>query len=232
MATDRSVGFGSKTTHKPLPLSANPKRRARELANWISTDEASDVFASVRHAIRVASFVAEDPLAWKWIALALHSALQGACVCHLTTTQTPIGAVTKRNAAEWLRYDEERRSNSDARRPQTYLMNLPSLLKAIRKPRSAGDGSNESGVLVSELELEWLCSFHETIRNQFTHFAPMGWSVEVSGIPELGKLIGRIIGDIVDMHWGFRHVRIQELRLFRCDIDKLARGDCFRNISS
>src|SRR6478672_10453369 len=101
-------------------------------ATWLRTDEADDVAGSVRHAICSVRLAADDPQAWKWVALALHSSLQGACVCHLTTTAPPLGAVTQRNATEWLAYHEERRINSDAKPPRTRLMELPELLKAAR----------------------------------------------------------------------------------------------------
>ncbi|TBB21322.1 hypothetical protein ELH51_05790 [Rhizobium ruizarguesonis] len=172
---------------------------------WIRTDEAEDVVGSIRHAIRAAQFVGEDPLAWKWVALALHSALQGACVCHLTTTATPVGAVTERNAGEWLAYFEDSRTNSMAKPPKTRLMGLPDLLTAVRKPYSAGDGSNVVGVAISECELSWLRRLHTGIRNQFVHFEPMAWSIEVSGIPEVAKLVARIIGDCLQFGWAFRH---------------------------
>lgn len=81
---------------------------------------------------------------------------------------------------------------------------------------------------LSDDELRWLCRFHNNIRNQFTHFEPMGWSVDVSGIPELGKLIGRIIDDIIDMNWGFRHVQREELREFQRDLNILKSGGCFQ----
>ncbi|MBZ0162821.1 MAG: hypothetical protein K8H74_08920 [Notoacmeibacter sp.] len=173
--------------------------------NWIRTDEAEDVVASIRHVIRSAKFVGEDPVAWKWVVIALHSALQGACVCHLTTTAAPVGAVTERNAGEWLAYFERLRTNPNAKPPKTYLMSLPDLLRAVRKPHSAGGGGNTAGVAISESELSWLRRFHEEIRNQFTHFEPMGWSIEVSGIPEIAKLVARIIGEILECGWAFRH---------------------------
>lgn len=173
--------------------------------NWIRTDEAEDVAGSIRHIIRAAQFVEEDPQAWKWVVMALHSALQGACICHLTTTAAPVGSVTERNTREWLTYFEESRTNPKAKPPKTHLMGLPDLLKAVRKPSSAGDGSNVDGVAISESELNWLLRFHKEIRNQFAHFEPMGWSIEVSGIPEITKLVARIIGDILNAGWAFRH---------------------------
>jgi hypothetical protein len=173
--------------------------------NWIQTDETDDVAGSIRHALRAAEFIGEDPLAWKWVALALHSALQGACICHLTTTASPVGAVTKRNAGEWLQYFEESRTNSEARPPKTHLMDFPALLKAVRKPNSAGDGSNMAGVAITDGELGMLQWFHDEIRNQFVHFEPMGWSIEVSEVPEIARLVARIISEIVRLGWAFRH---------------------------
>jgi hypothetical protein len=173
---------------------------------WVRTDEAEDVAGSIRHAIRAVQFVEQDPQAWKWLVLALHSALQGACVCHLTTTAAPLGGVSRRNAKEWLKYFEDQRVNANAKQPKTFLMCLPDLLKAVRKPDSAGDRSDGSGVEISDSELDWLTSFHKIIRNQFTHFEPMVWSIEVSGIPEITKLIARIIKDILEVGWAFRHL--------------------------
>jgi len=183
--------------------------------SWIQTDEGEDVAGSIRHVLRASQLVGHDPQAWKWVALALHSALQGACVCHLTTTAPPVGAITEQNVVEWLAYFKEQRTDPKAKPPKTYLMTLPNLLKAVRKPYSAGDGSNAAGIAISDPELSWLRRFHENIRNQFVHFAPMGWSIEVSGIPEITRLTTRIIVDTLDVGYAFRHqdcARRQDMR--------------------
>jgi hypothetical protein len=174
------------------------------LEKWIRTDEAEDVAASVRHALRCLSFATTDVQAWKWFALSVHAALQGACVCHLTTTAVPLGAVEKKNAEEWLEYFEQRGS-PEATQPCTRLMALPGLLKAVRRPNSAGDRSNAVGVTVSDEELAWLKRFHSGIRNEFVHFSPKGWAIEVSGLPSVGRLVARIIHDIASAGWAFRH---------------------------
>ena len=175
------------------------------MEQWIRTDEGEDVAGSIRHALRCFGVAAHDDQEWKWAALALHAALQGSCICHLVTTASPVGAVTERNAGEWLRYFEALRSNPSALPPQTYLMILPDLLKKIRKPHSAGDGSNKAGISVSDQDLAWLRRFHETIRNQFIHFEPVGWSLEVCGLRDLARLIARIITEVLNVGWAFRH---------------------------
>jgi hypothetical protein len=185
---------------------------------WVHTDEAEDVAGSIRHALRCRQFASDDPQAWKWVALALHSALQGACVCHLVTTASPLGAVTKENAGEWLAYFEASRTNPNISPPKTYLLSLPDLLKAARKSQSAGDGTNTAGVKVTDQELQWLRRFHDDIRNQFVHFQPRGWSLEVSGVPALGEVIARIIGEILDIGWAFRHTDKDWKQALRADL--------------
>ena len=192
---------------------------------WVSADEAEDVAGSLRHALRAAQFTEEDPQAWNWVLLALHSALQGACVCHLTTTAAPIGAVTERNAGEWLDYFTALRTDPNAKSPKTYLMALPDLMKAIRKPRSAGDGLNEVGITLSDAELAWLRRIHDEVRNQFVHFEPMGWSLEVSGVPAIGQLIARVIGEMLEMGWAFRHLGADNRSALRADLARLSCED-------
>lgn len=101
-------------------------------------------------------------------------------------------------------YVERSRIDLNAKPPRTQLMALPKLLKAVRKPNSAGDRSNEVGIAITDAELAWLTRFHDSVRNQFVHFAPMGWSLEVSGIPEIGVLVARIINGILQAGYGFR----------------------------
>ena len=145
---------------------------------YIQTDEAEDVAGSIRHALRCTDFLREDPQAWKWVILALHSALQGACGCHLTTTATPLGAVAKHNAAELNSYLEKSREDENLKRPSTKLMTFPELLKAVRKKDSCGGCLNGNQVEINDIELDCLMFMHSEIRNQFVHFIPLGWSIE------------------------------------------------------
>lgn len=192
-------------------------------AIWLRTDEADDVTGSIRHAIRSYTDAADEPQAWKWVALAVHSALQGACICHLTTTAPPLGAVTPRNTKDWIAYYDESRLDPDVRPPRTQLMDLPCLLTAVRKPGSAGDRSNEGGIAINAGEFNWLWSFHESVRNQFVHFEPMGWSLEVSGIPAIAALAARIIGDIIAVGWAFRHKDCAWIIALQSDLMQLAK---------
>jgi len=170
---------------------------------WISIDEAEDVAASVRQVLRCWDVTSDDPQTWKWVVLALHATLQGACVCHLSTTAHPVGALTEKNTGEWLNYFEVSREDSTLRPPGTKLLALPDLVKRIRKVGLAGDGVSPA-ITVSDSEFNWLRKFHDELRNQFVHFKPMGWSIEITGMAGLAKLVARVVGDILDAGWGFR----------------------------
>lgn len=188
---------------------------------WIETNEADDVAASVRHVLRCRQLVSEDVQVWKWIVLALHSAVQGACVCHLVTTAIPVGAVNEKNAGEWIEYFEKSRHDRNAARPKTRILSLPELLKAARKPQSAGDRRNEKGVSLNDEELAWLCDFHNGIRNQFVHFIPRGWAIEISGVPQIGSLIARMIIEMLNIGWAFRHTSEEWRDALRSDLSEL-----------
>lgn len=190
---------------------------------WVETDEAEDVAGSVRHVLRSWALAADDPQAFRWAALALHAALQGACVCHLTTTASPVGAVTERNAGEWMDYFARSRTDPDARPPGTYLMALPDLLKTIRKPDSIGRGEHDPGIALTDGEFNWLRRFHDDIRNQFVHFSPQGWSIEISGLPGLAELTARIITAVLDAGWGFRTKKSDWCDALRADLEALSR---------
>ena len=97
---------------------------------WIQTDESEDVAGSVRHAFWTATFLADDAQAWKWMLLSLHSALQGSCICHLTTTAAPVGALTRQNTKEWLEFFERQRTDPSVQMPKTHLLSLLYLLEA------------------------------------------------------------------------------------------------------
>ena len=190
-------------------------------ARYVTTNETEDVAGSIRHALRCAEMVSEDPQAWKWGILALHSALQGACICHLTTT-AGLGAV--QNKEEWLSYLNTPDEEKDKKRPETRLMALPDLLKAVRKQGSSGGSSNGEAISINDNELTWLQRIHKEIRNQFIHFEPMGWRIEVSGIPSLAQLTARIIKDIHGRGWAFRHLDPVKKEIMILDLERLAKS--------
>lgn len=191
-------------------------------ANWLRVDEATDVLGSIRHSLRCADDLGSDQLTWKWLMLSLHAALQGACACHLTTTAQPVGCLTKQSTKQWLAYLN---GNFEGNRPETRMAALPELLRRVRKPNSAGDRSDRHRVRITDAELQGLSHFHREIRNQFVHFVPLGWTIELSDMPSLVRIIARIVEDVRVAGWGFRHLSQGENDELRLNLAGLGKFD-------
>lgn len=172
---------------------------------WIRLDERDDVAGSIRHCVACVALVRADHVAWKWLILSLYSALQGACVCHLSTTAHPVGALTPKSTKAWLEYFDLSRHDSNTPLPETRLLSLPDLLKKVRKKRSVGSAEDGREINVTDRELQHFQHLHDNVRNQLVHFEPLGWSLDVSGLSTLIPATIRIIRQIQKAGWAFRH---------------------------
>jgi hypothetical protein len=148
--------------------------------DWIRFNEYDDVLASTDLLVLVAGSLKNAPTNWKWMILAAHSFLQGALVCAVQdSTRTNI--LKKKSAKETLDW-----LNSDLteNQPLQYLDEFPELLKKYRtKYRS---------ITIEISQEKDLATLHKEFRNNFTHFAPMQWSIEAAGLP-------RIVGTAVNL---------------------------------
>lgn len=189
---------------------------------YLRTDEAEDVAGSIRHVLRTLEWVDSDPHAWKWVALALHSALQGACVCHLVGTAPPMGIVSEKDECKWIAYFNNSHANPIMQPPSTHILALPDLLKKLRKPGSCGFiGYDAYDVKIDDRELKMLIDFHYYIRNEFTHFDPKGWSIETDYIARIFALTSRIITCIGSCGWAFRNLDQHAYQDLLRDLERL-----------
>jgi hypothetical protein len=152
--------------------------------DYISFDEIGDVLASVDVIAVLAPTLDANPLRWKWVLLAAHSAMQGAMVCaHADSANTSI--LSKRSEAklwDWLNADEETRGQY----PTERLAEFGDLLRKCLR------GSHSCAPLVlTRAQCKDIKRLHQ-LRNSFTHFTPKGWAIEKVGLP-------RIIGVALDV---------------------------------
>jgi hypothetical protein len=146
-------------------------------SEYISFDEVGDVLASVDVIAALAPTLSDNPLRWKWVILAAHSAMQGSMVCaYADSANTSI--LNKRSQTEmweWLNADTATRGAY----PKEWLADFGDLLsKCLR-------GSHNCEPLVlTEAQRKDINRLHE-FRNGFTHFTPKGWSIEQIGLPRI-----------------------------------------------
>jgi hypothetical protein len=138
--------------------------------DYISFDEIGDVLASVELISSLAPTLVDNPLGWKWVILAAHSAMQGAMVCaYADSANTSI--LSKRSEKKmwaWLNADPATRGPY----PDERLSEFGELLsKCLR-------GSHNCDRLVlTRQQCRNIRRLHR-LRNSFTHFTPKGWGIE------------------------------------------------------
>lgn len=145
------------------------------MALWLRTDEAEEAVAALEAAARFAHDVPTDLFGWRWTVLAIHNALQGFMVIALRDSAGLL-VLPDDLAAEWLAAHEAERDYPEER--LDLFMNLYKKIKRVSIAQQLGatpfTPAGTQGRSVKRLN---------TLRNQFIHFLPASWSLDVSGLP-------------------------------------------------
>ncbi len=156
--------------------------------NYFRTDEFEDVINSLELVELLSRDVNGHPQRWKWIVIAVHNALQGACICLLTNT-AGTGALNGKSTERLLeRLNED--WDGDAPWPDEFVAPFGELLKRLPDDLEI--------ILPNSLELDagfgLVADMNRLryLRNNFLHFSPKSWLIELAGLP-------RIIGHAIDL---------------------------------
>ena len=202
---------------------------------WLRIDERTDVIASLALCLSCLQRVTSQSVQWKWAILSLHSALQSAMVCHLSGT-AQLGAMSSKCVTEWLDW-RERDNRGEIKRISTGVdeYGLPGFRFATEKdhpPRERLADAKElfirlhnsskrcelgSGSIlsISNAQRDSFRRLHN-LRNDFAHFTPKGWAIELSGLPQIFRDILEVVELISNDPWPFRHMkRIERWKLRR-----------------
>jgi hypothetical protein len=164
-----------------------------ERGDWVRFNEREDVIASTDLLALVAPTLKTRPTNWKWIILAAHSGLQGALVCAIKDS-TGTNVLSKQSAAATLAWLQ----NPTGAPPPQYLDHYPALSRKYRKKYPCST--------VTAQQLKDLKKLHNEFRNNFTHFAPMQWSIEVVGLTRIVKAALDLVEDAMQKHQVEIHV--------------------------
>lgn len=152
---------------------------------YLRTDEESEVANALRLAARLAAELEADPMLWRWIIIAIHNAAQGMMVLSL------------RHGNGFLALTDEcfkatmEAHNNDSQHPPQKLDTYMNLYNKVKSPNTGQVGGNKrfvpSGTQGSSIKR--LNSF----RNEFSHFTPKGWSLELDGLPRICRDVASLI---------------------------------------
>lgn len=140
---------------------------------WLRTDEKEDVIASLRMVDASARQVASDPATWKWVVIGTHSAIQSAMAFHLGFGNDLLVA-KREDAVAWLQAHED-----GAPYPSMMMDNFLNLYAKLKRHEVLGFKFAPHGTQGGSIKK--LNHF----RNEFIHFMPKGWSIELSGMPRI-----------------------------------------------
>lgn len=182
---------------------------------YLRIDERTDVLLSLRQCDLALRLAGRSPGNWKWAILALHNALQGALVCHLSGS-AQLGALTAKSISEWLSWYGGDRSLPP---PKERLAETKELFARL----SAENKRYEQAGPIIPVGTDQVRAFQRlhTLRNDFQHFTPKGWSLEIAGLPEIFLGVLDVIKAIAEAHYAFRHMEGGERRSLTLRIDRL-----------
>lgn len=196
--------------------------------SWLQIDERTDVLVSLSLCLKCLRGLGDDRALWKWAILSLHSALQGAMVCHLSGT-AQLGALFGNSVRKWLDWHERDRRGEikyvddgvdelgmrrtriatvEDNPPDSRLADPRTLFKRLY---SQDERRETAGTVIPITQAE--CgSFYRLcdLRDEFTHFTPKGWSIELDGLPGTFLDMVGVLEKISSDPWPFRHMTEEE----------------------
>ncbi len=165
-------------------------------AQWIRYDEITNALDYLEKCFTFLKTVEFEPQNWKWVVITLHSALYGFAIasCKGMNSESVI-ARTKRGHEKLIDFDEALKRCQD---PAWMRVNInyeefefsPNQLKSIRK-------------------------LHKALRNNFEHFTPKSWSIELHYLPDMSYDCFEVIRLLViysDVSWRLRGVKLKRVK--------------------
>lgn len=144
---------------------------------WLRTNETEEAISALEMLAEMAQCLANDRYRWKWTIISMHNALQAFMVIALRHSD---GLLTLKDkiAAQWLKWYRE-----GGEFPRQKLDNFQNLYKKVQ-----GDGMlryvNSKRFEAGPQHDRAVKKLNE-LRNEFIHFVPKGWSLELTGLPEI-----------------------------------------------
>ncbi|WP_424939278.1 hypothetical protein [Aliiroseovarius sp. S253] len=182
-------------------------------SGYYSTDEFIECESAVKELTRALKAIPDDVFAWKWAILAAHNMLQNACICILTRTDG-LGVFSNdgEKAMHNYLYGEKdgvrNRDDPNSERPNPRLADTRLLIN--RLPKSIGASMTKRNAKeIPFNEAGDLSRLHE-FRNEFAHFSPQSWSLEISGLPRIIRAAVRISDAIIQSSDYQRHNRFDQ----------------------
>lgn len=160
---------------------------------WIRFTEKTNAFDYLEGAGEYIQEVEVNPESWKWVILGLHGALYGFAICACKgTNDSSVRIVTKKGVAMLISFDKALKRCKDEN-----LMRMTIRSKHLVLSKSQDDS-------IKMLKREF--------RNEFEHFQPKAWSIEIHGFYQMAIDVLDVIRFLVLDTGNYVHLSYSEER--------------------
>lgn len=145
---------------------------------YLRTDEESEAAEALCMATRLADDLETDHSMWRWVIVAMHNAVQGFMVLSLRHGNGLL-ALSDKSFKEWMEAHEKGGPYPRKEKLDTYM----GLYRKIKSTELGRLGGNQR-FMPKDAEGKSIKKLND-LRNEFIHFTPKGWSLEVDGLPRI-----------------------------------------------
>lgn len=156
----------------------------RMTENFITLTEESNALDYLEKAVGFIQTAPHAGINWKWVILSLHAALYGFMICTLKGTN-PDNVCTISKAGH------------------KKLINFTEALKRCQQSEWMSISGFTNVLTLTDEDKLALKIIHDDFRNQFLHYRPTMWSIEVTGMPFVITLVLDVLRRVVLQMGGF-----------------------------
>ncbi len=128
-------------------------------AKWLRIDEQTNALNYLEMLNKFVYKVNENRFYWKWVMITLHGAMYGFAVSAIRGTNSDSVVISTKNGERLISFDEALRRCQDKIWIQYALLN--------------------EALILTESQKKSIRKMKNLFRNEFIHFKPKGWSIEI-----------------------------------------------------
>ena len=171
----------NKTIHDEIHEIVNIQESDSPEDEWLSTNESVETVSDFEMFSEQIKRAMDETHCWKWAIIALHSGLQGMMVLALKGSNG-LNVLSDENKKQWLKWHNS--DQCDKARPRD--LRLASFLELYKRIKS--DKMNmyvQSRKFPPSATHDRSVGLLNNIRNDFIHFTPKVWGLELGGLPDI-----------------------------------------------
>lgn len=160
---------------------------------WLRFTEETNALDFLEH---TGGFIARTELdikAWKWVVLSLHGALYGFAI--VACKGTDYESLVQRTKKGEMR-----------------LIPLGEAIKRCQDKQWMGTLTTGRPLILSENQKDSIKRLQKTLRNNFEHYVPRGWSIEIHGLPQIAIDILDVIKFLAIESGRYQHLNQNQRR--------------------